>query len=336
MGTLSRRDLLLGSAALGSLALLAGCGIAVPGLSTPAGPRTIGMVYGLRPSGPYPEVDVLLDRLRQLDWNGAEEPRVEIRSGDGTPAKLAEVAAELVARPVDVLVTSSLPPLQALKAATTTIPIVFSGISNPVELGLVKGLREPGVNLTGLTNLNIQLVPKRLELLKEIAPRITRVAIVFDPTNQGNVLKWEATRAAAAQLGLQLAPVEIRSADELPRVLAEIKTSGADGLLLFADPLTFSLLKPVAEFARSARLPSAYDFAEFPGAGGLYSYGVDPVAAFGQVGDYVDKIFRGANPATLPVEHATSLKLVVNLATADAIGLGVPASILAQATDTIQ
>ena len=274
--------------------------------------------------------------LAELGWSGAQEPRIEIRSGDGTPAKLAEVAAELVALPADILVVSSLPPLQALKSATTTIPIVFTGISNPVELGLIASLREPGGNLTGLTNLNIQLMAKRVELLKEAAPRITRVAVVSDPTNQGNGEKWGPTRTAAAQLGLQLVPVEIRAADDLPRAFAEITSSGADALLLFADPLTFSLVKPVAEFARSTRLPTAYDFPELPAAGGLLSYGVDPVAAFGQVGDYVDKIFRGASPATLPVEQATSLKLVLNLKTAEALGLTLPPSLLAQATDTIQ
>jgi putative ABC transport system substrate-binding protein len=268
--------------------------------------------------------------------NIATEYRYAERKVDRAP----ELLAELVRLKVDVIVVSGGPTwIRAAKNATKTIPIVITGVGGDAVMeGLVESLARPGGNVTGLTLLNHELGGKRLELLKETVPKLTRVAVLYDPATPVSVLEVkEVLPVAARALRLTLQPWEVRGADDFEKVFAALNKQRPDGLYAHpSGPLFGANVKQIAGFALKSRLPSMYGNKEFVDAGGLMSYGADLTDSYRLVAWYVDKILKGAKPADLPVQQPTKFEFVINLKTAMQIGVTIPPDLLARATKIIR
>jgi putative tryptophan/tyrosine transport system substrate-binding protein len=278
--------------------------------------------------------------LRELGYIEGENIAIQYRYryGEGKRNRLLELAAELVRLKVDIIVVAGGDPvIQAAKNATKTIPIVMVGAgSDPVKAGLIESLARPGGNVTGLTNLAIDLGGKRLELLKEVVPKLGRVAVLYDVTNPANVIEVkEELSVAARALRLTLQPWEVRTGDDFERVFAALKQR-SDGLYVLASGLINANQKWIVGFAQKNRLPSVYQNKDDVEAGGLMSYGSDQTDRNRRVAYYVDKILKGAKPADLPVEQPTKFELVINLKTAKALNLTIPQSLLYRADKVIK
>lgn len=311
-----RRAFLTQSAALGSLGLVAGCGMGRSPFDTLPHNPMIGMAYTQRPVGPYSEASLLQDRLAELGWYGPNAPRLEIRSGDGTPSKLAEVAAELVALRCDVVVTTDVQSALAHQAATSSIPLVFVGIDDPVGLGMVSAVERPGGNITGVAKIEHLLTVNRLVLIQQMMPSVGRLDVLWEPNLPGSPERLAATSAAAQNLGIQIRPLALHRSDDLRTALAAVRAAMPDALLIFGGPLTLLHVADIAACTRAWRLPSIHDAREYVVAGGLFSYGVHDGLAYRRVAGYVDAILKGAKPADLPVEVLSTFKRVVNVQTA--------------------
>jgi putative ABC transport system substrate-binding protein len=262
---------------------------------------------------------------------------IEYRYGDNRPDRLAEVAAELVDLKVEVLVTvGTLAPL-ALKRATSTIPIVLTSGGDPVGSGLVDSLARPGGNVTGLSLMVPDLGGKRLEMLQELLPAMRRVAVIWNAANPYPALVLKSIQAAARPIGIDVQSLEIRSLDDLANMMEKARQSRPDALVVIEDPLTSSLGKRIAFLIAERRLPAIYGVREDMIAfGGLISYGTSIPDLFRRAATYVHKILQGANPADLPVEQPTKFELIINLKTAEALGLTVPPSLLVRADEVIE
>lgn len=250
---------------------------------------------------------------------------VEQRDAGGAIDRLVGLAAELVALRVDVIVAPSTPAAQAAKQATSTIPIVFAGAAEPVTDGLVASLARPGGNLTGLSNASAELVGKRLELLKQVVPRLARVAVLWHevPGRTDEDMRAAADGAARA-LGMQLHPVEARGPADLGRAFAEMTRAGVGGLMVLPIATFFSERKQIIEMAAANRLPAVYTSRAFVEEGGLMAYGADLSDLLRRAAGYVDRILKGARPSDLPVEQATKFELLIHLGAAKALGLTIP------------
>ena len=278
-------------------------------------------------------------RLRELGYIEGQNLVIESRSGEGKRERLPDLAAELVRLKVDVIVISSAPPaVRAAQRATRTIPIVMSGSSaDPVKAGFVVSLVRPGGNITGLTNLETKLHPKRLELLKEAFPRISRVAIIWHwHRTQPEWVKE--TEAVGHALGIQIQSLNVgHRLDELEDAFSTISQERPDGLMVATNhPLIRRHRARIAEFAVKRRLPTIYTRSRFVRAGGLMSYSADRQQLFRRAATYVDKILKGAKPADLPVERPTKFELIINLKTANQIGVTISPAVLLQATKVIR
>jgi putative tryptophan/tyrosine transport system substrate-binding protein len=273
--------------------------------------------------------------LRELGYIEGQNIVIEYRFG-GKPGRVAELAAELVRLKVDVIVVPGGDAMiEAVKNATETIPIVLTGGGTPVEAGFIENLARPGGNVTGITNLNRELGGKRLELLKEAAPKLARVAVLYELAAPGSVIELkEFLPIAARALVLKIQPWEVRAADNFETLFAALNKERPDGLYVTGGPLLFANQKRIAGFAQKSRLPSTYTRREAVDAGGLMYYGADLVDSYRRVATYVDKILKGAKPADLPVEQPTKFELVINLKTAKQIGLTIPPNVLAK-TDSV-
>jgi putative ABC transport system substrate-binding protein len=258
---------------------------------------------------------------------------IEYRSAEDQ-ARLAQLAAELVRLNVEVIVTPG-PATRAAQTATENIPIVFSFSGDPVEAGLVKSLGRPGGNMTGITWLAFELVGKRLELLKEAAPRVSRVAVLANPAHPGEQRELSETAQTARALGATVQYHSVRTTADFPAAFDAIVRDSANALLVFPDGLTMAQRRQTAEFAAKQRLPSVFGWREYVEAGGLMAYGPNRVETARQLAVYVDKILKGAKPADLPVEQPTKFELVINLKTAKALGLSIPQSLLVRADEII-
>jgi ABC-type uncharacterized transport system substrate-binding protein len=255
---------------------------------------------------------------------------------EAPPHRLAERAAELVRLPVDVLVTRSTPAIQAAQQATTTIPIVMGASGDPIQTGFVASLARPGGNITGLTILSAELSAKRLELLTQLVPGLSRVAVLWNPAKPAMVLEWQETQAAARRLGVQVQSLEIRGADEFARAFAAATREHAQALYFTAEGLFTRHLPQILDFAARIRLPTSFHRREFVEAGGLMSYAAHSPDRWRRVAVYVDKILKGAKPTDLPVEQPMKFEFAINLKTAKALGLTIPPSILFQADEVIR
>jgi ABC-type uncharacterized transport system substrate-binding protein len=282
--------------------------------------------------------EVFLQSFKERGYVEGQNFVLEWRRADGKTERLADLAADLVGRRMDVIVTASNAAALAAKAATTTIPIVMTTVGGPEQRGLVASLSKPGGNVTGLTlDAGPEIAGKMLELLKEAAPKTDRVALLSVDANPNTTLIWTGqANTAARALGLQLQRFVIKGPDQLSVVLADIVRERQDALLDGGGALTFSLRRPILEFAAKNRLPGVYAFRAFADEGGLMSYGVDLKDLFRRAPIFVDKILKGAKPADLPVEQPTKFELVINLKTAKALGLTIPQPLLLRADEIIQ
>jgi putative ABC transport system substrate-binding protein len=276
-----------------------------------------------------------VERLRELGWIENRTVAIEYRWGEGRDERFAQIAAELVRRNVDVIVTGGTASIIAVKQATSTIPIVFGAAGDPVATGLVASLAKPGGNVTGLSALATDLAGKRLDLLREVVPSLRRLAILTNIGNPVIVLERDELRTTAHTVGLEAITMEIRRAEDIAPAFEALK-GGADALYVPADPLIFTNLVRINSLALGARLPTMHGSPEYVEAGGLMSYGPNLRDLYRRAADYVDKILRGARPADLPVEQPTKFDLVLNLTTAKLLGLTIPESFLLRADEVIE
>jgi putative ABC transport system substrate-binding protein len=285
-------------------------------------------------------MDLLRDELRERGWVEGRHYVFERRYADGDRTRLPALAGELVQRPVDLILTTggSRAP-RAAKEATSTIPIVMLGVTDPVRLGLVQSLARPGGNLTGLSDVvSFDIDSKRVELLKEVAPQISRAAYIYRTVSTGEsfVEGFKEAVAAAAALKVRLLPVLVDTRDQFPGAFDAITQQQAQGIIVDANPVNYANRQDIIEFAAKSRLPAIYPTGTFVSVGGLMSYGVDYQELFRRAGGYIDKVFRGANPGDLPIELPTKFLFVVNLKTAKALGLMIPRAVLARADEIIE
>jgi ABC-type uncharacterized transport system substrate-binding protein len=274
--------------------------------------------------------------LRDLGYVEGQNIALEVRWAEGRYERLPALIAELVRLNVDVLVVGTTPGALAAKRATRTIPVVMYAVGDPVGSGLVASLARPGGNLTGLSLFNKEVSGKRLELLKETLPGISRVAVLTNPGNPIHAVFWTETQAAARVLGLQLQAIEVRRPEDFDPAVAAATRDRAEALLVFDDSLTLGYRTRLVALAAARRLPTMYGLREFADAGGLLSYGPSNLAMYRRTATFVDKVLKGAKPADLPVEQPTTFELVVNLKAAKALGLRFPPSVLARADQIIE
>jgi putative ABC transport system substrate-binding protein len=268
--------------------------------------------------------------LRELGYVEGQTIRLEYRWAEGKPDRLPALAAELVRLNVDAIVTGGEQAVLAVKQATSTIPIIMGASNDPVGAGLVASLARPGGNVTGMTILSPELSRKRLELLKEAAPRTSRVAILYNPAFPGTALDLKQTRDAARTLGLALHDIEVQRSTQFETAFAGARER-TDALIPLADPFFTAHHVRIVELARKHRLPGIYYWKEYVVAGGLMSYGPSLHELYRRTATHVDKILKGAKPADLPIEQPTTFELVINLTTAKTFGLTIPQSLVVRA-----
>ena len=319
-----------------SLSALLALGVAP--LAALAQPATkawrIGFLGAGSAAGWATRVDALRDGLRDLGYAEGKNITIQYRWADGEYERLPELAAELARLGVDVIVTHTTPGALAAKRTTTTIPIVMATSGDAVASGLVSNLARPGGNVTGLTFFVPELGAKRLEILKEIAPRIRSVAVLSNSANQATGIALQAVDRTAKQLKLELRQFGIRSSDELEPTFVAMANAYVNSVWIQQDQLLVENAKRIAELAAKYRLPSA-GFGGYADAGGLIEYGVNLASLFRRAAYFVDRILKGTPPAELPVEQPTNFELKINLKTAEAIGIKVPQSLLLRADRVI-
>jgi len=282
-------------------------------------------------------IDAFREGMRKLGYIEGQSIVIEWRWAEGSLERLPALAAELVRLKVDVIVASSgTPATVAAKNATTTIPIVFTSVGDPVAQGLVASLARPGGNLTGLAVMSTELIAKCLELLKEAVPAISRVAVLWNPANPAFEVLMKDMEVPARRLDMKLQPVGVKSPSEFEVAFTRMKREHADGLLVQADSMFIINRQQLADLAARHRLPTMYRDLRMVEAGGLMAYAPDVPDMFRRAATYVDKILKGAKPADLPVEQPTKVELAINLKTAKALGLTIPQSILIRADQVIQ
>jgi putative ABC transport system substrate-binding protein len=289
---------------------------------------------GASASGFAPWAAAFVGRMRELGWVEGRTIAIEYRWSEGRPERYAEIAAEFVRLNVDVILTvgSAVP---IVRQATTAIPIVFAVAIDPVGSGLVASLANPGGNATGLSIQANELAGKRLELLREAIPQLRRLAILFNADNTQPVLEMGETQAEARRLGLEIAPLAIRRADDIESTFQNLKAR-ADALYVAVDQLMVANRARILTLALAERLPTIFSERDFVKAGAFMSYGPNYSDLFRHSADYVDKILHGTRPGDIPVEQPTRFELVVNLKTAKALGLEIPPNVLARADDVIE
>jgi len=274
--------------------------------------------------------------LRELGYLEGKSISIEQRYAGGEFERLPELAAELARLKIDIFVIAGAPAAHAAKKASSVIPIVMTSVADPVGMGLVASLARPGGSITGLSDFNTGVVAKRLELLREVVPSVSRVAVLLNPTNPSNPPQLKLTQAAAATLGVTLLAFEAKRADAIDRAFVAIMTERAGALIVIGDPLLGTHAKRIVELSTRNRLPAIYWIREFPDAGGLMSYGANFDDLWRQAATYVDKILKGAKPGELPVEQPTTFELVINLKAAKALRLTIPQSVLLRADKVIE
>ena len=295
----------------------------------------IGVLISGSPSNATRRIQAFQQGLRDLGYIEGQNLIIEYRYAEGKVDRLPDLAAELVRLKVDAIFAQSTASVQAAKKATTTVPIV-SVSGDPVGLGLVASLARPGGNVTGLANFTSELAGKRLELLKEVVPRVSRVAVLWNPDAPSSTLRMRETEAAAPSLGIKLQPVDVREPNDFEHAFAALKKDRADALFPLRSPLISSQVKRIVELAAKNRVPGMYDASEFAEAGGLMSYGTMLADLDRRAASYVDKILKGTKPADLPVEQPMKFELVINLKTAKQIGVTIPQSLLYRADKVIK
>ena len=288
----------------------------------------------------WPNPPAMFDFMRQglKDFGYVEGQNIsfEFRWAEGKLDQLPQLAAELVRLQVDVIVTLAPQATLAAKSATKTIPIVFVAMGDPLASGVVTSLARPGANLTGTTRMISEMSAKHAELLKEAVPSLTKLAVLWNPTNSSHRPALQAADATARSLSLPVLPLEVRSPAEFDSSFAAIVRERADSVLFIADPIFFIQLKRMVDLIALNRLPAICNFIEFPKLGGLMGYAPSLPDEFRHAASHIDKILKGAKPADLPVEQPTRFQLVINLKTAKTLGLEIPSTLVARADEVIE
>jgi putative tryptophan/tyrosine transport system substrate-binding protein len=318
--------------------LLAGAPAARPLAASAQQPGKVTKVGVLNAGSatPNPLADVSKDAFEKLGWFEGKNITFERRYAGNYPDRLPELAAELVRLKVDLIMAGgTLAPLAA-KRATTTIPIVMTSAGDPVGSGLVSNLARPEANVTGLSFMSPDLMGKRLQLLKEVVPRIASVAVLWDAANPYPLRAFKETQQAAQALGIEVQSLEVRRPDDFAGAFEAAKRQQPDALFAIGDPLISDFRKQIVDFASTQRLPAVYPLREYAEVGGLMSYGASASDLVRRAAGYVDKILRGAQPGDLPVEQPTTFELVINLKTAKTLGLTIPPSVLGLADEMIE
>jgi putative tryptophan/tyrosine transport system substrate-binding protein len=316
-------------------------GVAGGLLAAPLGTRAqqVGKVYRIGILEPIPaaqnaaNLDALRKGLRDLGYVEGRNLVIEYRSADGRAERFPDLATELVRLKVDLIVTRGTPATNAAKSATETIPVVMAAMR---PLAVVASLAQPSGNITGVTTFSTELTGKRIELLKELVPNLSRVALLHNMGNPAAPPEWDEVKTAARSLGLQSELLDVRSQGDLDRALELAARQRVDALVIGADGLTQMHQQTIVDLLARNRLPAAYPAREFVEAGGLIAYAVNYPDLYFRFASFVDKIFKGAKPGELPVEQPTKFELVINLKTAKALGLSIPQSILLRADEVIQ
>jgi putative ABC transport system substrate-binding protein len=299
--------------------------------------RRIGVLMHVTENDPdgQARLAALVEKLKELGWAEGRNVRFDVRWGPDDPSRYPRQAAELVALAPDVLVTPTSFTLAALQRATRSVPIVFVGVIDPVGAGFVSSLAKPGGNTTGFVAFEYTIGAKWLELLKEIAPQVTRAAVLRDTSNASGIGQFAAIQGAGT-VGIDLSVIELHDAGDIERAVAAFASGPNGGLVVTASPFGANHPDAITALAARYKLPAVYPFRYFVRAGGLISYGPDLVSQSGPAAAYVDRILKGEKPADLPVQAPTKYELIVNLKAAKALGLTVSASLLARADDVIE
>jgi putative ABC transport system substrate-binding protein len=332
-----RRRLLRSSLALTGLALLSGCGLtSLPGTLSKRTAR-LGFLDSTSPQLTAPSLDAFRLGMRAQGYEERQDYVLESRHSEGRDDLLPGLAAELVSLPVDVMLASTLIAITAAKNATPTIPIVMTSIaSDPLAFGLVESLARPGGNVTGTANLGVVLSGKRVEVLKQLLPSLARLAMFQDAASPGNAGNVAEVQAAARTLGIQLHVLPVRSATDLDAAFDAAIREHAEAVLVLGSTFFQNNRTRIIELAAQRHLPAIYGPREWAEAGGLMAFASNDAARYRNAATFVSKILKGANPRELPVEQPTDFELVINLKTAQALGLTIPQSVLQQATEIIQ
>jgi len=302
----------------------------------PAKVRRIGLLTVFSPSDAVLWHQAFRLGLRDLGWVEGKNIIIEYRYAEGRNDRLPELAADLVRLKVEVIVTGFTSDALPAQNATRSIPIVIAAGSDPVAGGLVESLAQPGGNITGSSQMVTELVGKRLELLKEIVPRLSRVAVFWNPQGAASPLAWKELQLPARQLGIQLHSLEVRSPDQFDKAFEAATRARSGALFVMPDSVFATNLKRIADLAAKSRLPSIFHFSEFADAGGLVTYGADRADLYRRAATFVDKILKGAKPGDLPIDRATKFELVINMKTAKALGITIPQSVLFRADRVIE
>ena len=297
--------------------------------------RRIGVLMPFAKDSPEGQARnaAFLQELGKLGWTQGRNLQIEYRWDTGD---LRKAATELVTSSPDVILASSTQAVAALQQATGTVPIVFAQVTDPISGGFVASLAKPGGNITGFTSLDYSIGAKWVELLKEIAPHVTRVGVIREPTSTASIGQLAAIQSAARSFGLEVSPLGGRDARDIEHTVTEFARGSNCGLITVGSPLTTNNPALIISLAARQRLQAVYPFRFFVADGGLIFYGADSVDPFRQAAGYVDRILKGEKPADLPVQGATKFELVINLKTAKSLGLTVPSSLLSRANEIIE
>src|SRR5215475_9183625 len=317
------------------IALLAGAAVAWPRVARAQQGermRTIGILA----SQPLPPIQRFTRKLRDYGYIEGQNLRLVSRFAEGRDDRYPAMAVELAALPVDLIVTWGTPAALAAKQATRTIPVVMGAIGDPVSVGLVSNLARPGGNITGFAAQNVDLEGKRLELLKDLLPQLSRVGMLANVANPMVDASMRNLRTTAEQLRINFDIFDVRSNGEIEAALQRINNARPDGVLIASDLLLLTRRSEITEFLAKNRLPAVYPFREYAGAGGLLIHGANLGSLFERAAGYVDRILKGAKPADLPVQLATEFELIINLKTAAAMGLTVPPTLIVRADEVIE
>ena len=325
-------------ALLGGAAAAPMIGSVVARAQQPPPMKRIGVLLGITESDPEQRsrLSAFVRALTELGWLEGRNIRIEYRWASGSADRLRAHAAELASLAFDVILAQGTPATTALQIAGTKTPIVFVSATDPVGSGLVPSLARPGGTITGFANFEHTMGGKWLEMLKEVAPRVTRVAVILNPENAALLGQLRAIETAAPPLGIKVTAAPIRGAADIERVIAAFAAGPNGGLVVLTDFITQTHRDLIVTQAARHGLPAVYNLRFFPVIGGLISYGTDRVDLFRRAASYVDRILKGAKPADLPVQHPTKFELVVNLKTAKALGLKIPESFLLRADEVIE
>ncbi len=297
---------------------------------------TVGYLGTSSPSLEAAHVAAFREALRQLGYVEGQNLVITYRWAEGKDTRFAVLARELVRLKPDVILTAGTLAVLSVKEATASIPIVTALVGDPVGSGVVSSLAKPGGNVTGFAVLTEELEPKRLELLKQAVPGLSRVAILLNPTNPYSAIAWKRTQPVAETLGVKLQRVEAGDPGDLDRALASIKAARPQGLLVSGDRMLFAYRAAILRFVAQNRLPGVFPWREMAHEGGLMAYGPDIAELYRRAAGYVDRILKGTPPGDLPIQQPTKFELVINLKTAKALGLTIPQSLLLRADHVIE